>query len=260
MIEIQNSKFSSFLKTFSNQQIYHKIVKIQSSFFSSKFFSIEQIFTELSIFKILFSLLHHQIFTKSSSFKILLSFSPQNLFRSLLSSSINFHKIVKIQDPSSSSIPNFHKNSFNRFSSLLERLLRSIEFPQNSPLFLFLSPFLRSKFPRDSAKIHNAKKREENRESKVQGVPPEQGHRRFPRIENPLFFIFKSLLPDLAARREGKFGLSTPLALTGGWKRLAAGRKRGRNGHDFSENEGSQQEQKDRKGAGTTGRLTHTDF
>lgn len=226
----------------------------QNSFRSSKFSQNYQYSKSSSHFFIIKFSPNRQVSKSFSHSLVKISFDLFSLPRS------NFHKIVKIQDPSSSSIPNFHKNSSNRFSSFLERLLRSIEFPQNSPLFLFLSPFLRSKFPRDSAKIHNAKKREENRESKVQGVPPEQGHRRFPRIENPFFFIFKSLLPDLAARREVKFGLSTPLALTGGWKRLAAGRKRGRNGHDFSENEGSQQEQKDRKGAGTTGRLTHTDF
>lgn len=86
----------------------------------------------------------------------------------------------------------------------------------------------------------------------------------FPRIENPLFFISKSLLSRFACAKGGEI---RPVHTLGtqwriGRERLAAGRNvaEKKNGHDFSENEGSQQEQKDRKGAGTTGRLTHTDF
>lgn len=129
MIEIRNSKFSSFFKISSNQQICHKIVKIQNSFRSSKFSQNYQNSKSSSRY-------FDKIFTKSNyqdskSFSLLkTSFDLFSLLRS------NFHKIVKIQDPSSSSIPNFHKNSINRSNRFFSREASIDQFPQNSPLFL----------------------------------------------------------------------------------------------------------------------------
>lgn len=129
MIEIRNSKFSSFFKISSNQQICHKIVKIQNSFRWSKFSQNYQNSKSSSRY-------FDKIFTKSNyqdskSFSLLkTSFDFFSLLRS------NFHKIVKIQDPSSSSIPNFHKNSINRSNRFFSREASIDQFPQNSPLFL----------------------------------------------------------------------------------------------------------------------------
>lgn len=124
------------------------MIEIQNSLLFLKFLRINKYVTKLSRFKIFFDRanfrriikiqnpLLDKIFTKSNyqdskSFSLLkTSFDLFSLLRS------NFHKIVKIQDPSSSSIPNFHKNSINRSNRFFSREASIDQFPQNSPLFL----------------------------------------------------------------------------------------------------------------------------
>lgn len=136
----------------------------------SKFFSIEQIFAELSKFKILFSI-------KFSRNRIIKIQSPSFSSKSLSISSLFFDQIFtklskfKILLPLRSQIST-KTRSTDPTDSSLERL-RSINFHKILPSFslsLPLSPFKISS--RSWKNSQHEKKWEENRENKVQGVPP----------------------------------------------------------------------------------------
>lgn len=133
----------------------------------SKFFSIEQIFAELSKFKILFSI-------KFSRNRIIKIQSPSLSSKLLSISSLFFDQIFtklskfKILLPLRSQISTKTRST----DSSLERL-RSINFHKILPSFslsLPLSPFKISS--RSWKNSQHEKKWEENRENKVQGVPP----------------------------------------------------------------------------------------
>lgn len=136
----------------------------------SKFFSIEQIFAELSKFKILFSI-------KFSRNRIIKIQSPSLSSKPLSISSLFFDQIFtklskfKILLPLRSQIST-KTRSTDPTDSSLERL-RSINFHKILPFFslsLPLSPFKISS--RSWKNSQHEKKWEENRENKVQGVPP----------------------------------------------------------------------------------------
>lgn len=144
--------------------------EIQNSLLFLKFLRINKYVTKLSRFKILFDranfrriikiqnpLLENFHEIELSRFKVLLS--PQNLFRSLLSSSIKFSQNCQ----NSRSFFLFDPKFPQKLDQPIQPILLSRGFDRSistkfSPLSLcpFLS--LRSKFPRDRGKIHNTKK------------------------------------------------------------------------------------------------------
>lgn len=135
MIEIQNSKFSSFFKISFNS------TNTSQNCQDSKF---EQIFAELSRFKKSSSHFFDQIFTKSN-YQNSKSFS---LFRSLLRFSQNCQNSRSFFDP---------------------------KFPQNSPLFLSLSFSVQNflKIVEKFTNSRKKKEWEENGErTRLQGVVP----------------------------------------------------------------------------------------
>lgn len=183
MIEIQNSKFSSFFKISFNS------TNTSQNCQDSKF---EQIFAELSRFKKSSSHFFDQIFTKSN-YQNSKSFS---LFRSLL---------------------RFSQNCQNSRSFFLFDPKISTKF---SPLPLSL--FLRSKFPQDRGKIHQFTKKKRMgrkwRKNKITRCRPSLTGPPADSLASkiPFFLSRNPSFPDLPARREGKFGLSTPLERSGG--------------------------------------------
>lgn len=179
MIEIQNSKFSSFFKISFNS------TNTSQNCQDSKF---EQIFAELSRFKKSSSHFFDQIFTKSN-------YQDSKSFLSI-SSSI-FTKLSKFKI-----------------------LLRSEISTKFSPLPLSL--FLRSKFPQDRGKIHQFTKKKRMgrkwRKNKITRCRPSLTGPPADSLASkiPFFLSRNPSFPDLPARREGKFGLSTPLERSGG--------------------------------------------
>ena len=180
MIEIQNSKFSSFFKISFNS------TNTSQNCQDSKF---EQIFAELSRFKKSSSHFFDQIFTKSN-YQNSKSFS---LFRSLL---------------------RFSQNCQNSRSFFLFDPKISTKF---SPLPL--SPFKIFSRSWKNSPIHEKKRMGRKwRKNKITRCRPSLTGPPADSLASkiPFFLSRNPSFPDLPARREGKFGLSTPLERSGG--------------------------------------------